>query len=281
MVASSRKLQRSNRDRLGVIIRQRLELAEEWFPLTRRPAQTFNQVKNWKEFERRFKELLELGCRGGVMLTCLSRFASYNGENIVVTPGTYDPDTGELIREPKKKRQAIVSPPNASQRGSISANLNAAIADIEKYEQLLLELGTVNPPLVEEFGDLSTDLSVVYLTRLLRWSCRLLSEDSVGNFATVQSAGTVAPCVYMELLLIRRGRKLGPALGAVAGILNEISNSTNFNKEQLRANLARFKKDYGAVYRELREKILVLHQSAGGSPDDWRTFFLAYSKSRR
>lgn len=280
MVDPEHKTPLSNRDRLARIIRERLELEEEWFPLTSRPEFYFDKVKNWKDFERKFKQVLELGCRGDVMLTCLFRFASYNWEHVVVTPGAYDAETGELIREPKKKRQPIISPPDSDERDRIKANLNAAIRIIEQYERLLVELGRVTPPLVEEFGELSTDLSVVYLPRLLKWSCRLLSGDGVGNFATVHSAGQLAPCVYMELLITQK-RKLGSALDAVAGMLNEMSNTTDYNQEQLRETLNRFKKQYGAVYRELRDKIQELHKGSRASPDDWRAIFVEETKSRR
>jgi hypothetical protein len=280
MTDPKHKPQVSNRDRLAIIIRERLELAEEWFPITSRPEFPFNKVKNWKDFERKFKQVLELGCRGGVMLTCLLRFATYNRENVIVNPGVYDVETGEVVREPKKKQQPIISAPDSDERNRIKANLNAAIRIVEKYERLLSELGTVNPPLIEEFGELSTDLSVVYLPRLLRWSSRLLSGDGVGNFATVHSAGQLAPCVYIELLITQR-RKLGSALDAVAGMLNEISDTPNYNQEQLRETLNRFKRQYGTVYRELCDKIQVLHHASTTSPDDWRTMFVAESNSRR
>jgi hypothetical protein len=270
----------SNRDRLETIIRERLELAEEWFPVTTRPKFLFDNVKNWKDFERRFKEVLAVGCRGDVTLTCLSRFANYNWEHVVVTPGVYDVETGELIREPKKTRQAIISPPSADERGRIKSNLNAAFRIIEQYEQLLVELGTVTPPHIEEFGEQSTDLSVVYLPRLLKWSCRLLAGDGVGNFSTVHSAGQLAPCVYVELLITQK-RKLGTALDAVAGMLNEMSDTADYNQGQLRESLNRFKKQYGSVYRELREKMQALHQRSSASPDEWRAIFVAESNSRR
>jgi hypothetical protein len=280
MADSERKSQALSRNRLAVILRERLELAEEWFPLTSRPELYFDKVSSWTGFERKFKQVLAMGCRGDVMLTCLSRFASYSGEHVVVSPGTYDPETGELIREPQKEWKAIINPPNAEQRESIKANLNAAITIIEKYERVLFEMGTVSPPLVEEFGVLSAELSVVYLPRLLRWSCRLLSADGVGNFATVHSAGQLAPCVYMELLITQK-RKLGLALKAVAGMLNAISGTNDYDQEPMREALNRFKKQYGAIYRELREKIWALHERSNTSPDDWQAFFLAETKSPR
>lgn len=278
------KPQVSNRIRLAKIIRERLELEEEWFPLTSRPEFYFDKVRSWVGFERKFKQVLAMGCRGDVMLTCLSRFACYNWEHVVVTPCEYDAETGELIREPKKKRQPIISPPDSDERERIKANLNAAIRIIEKYERLLWEPGTLTPPIVEEFGEefgeLSAGLSVTYLQRLLKWSCRLLSGDGVGNFATVYSAGQLAPCVYMEQLITQK-RKLGSALDAVAGMLNQISDTADYNQEQLRETLTRFKKQYGAVYLELRDKIWELHQSSSTSEDDWKAFFVGKAKSRR
>ncbi len=279
MSDSERTPPKSSRYRLSVIIRERLELEEEWFPLTSRP-EGFDKVKSWTGFRRMFKQALELGCRWDVMLTCLSRFASYNREQVIVSPGEYDADTGELIRAPKRKRQPIISPPDDAQRKSIKANLDAASKIVEKYERLLLELGTVTPPLVEEFGGLSTELALVYLPRLLKWSCRLLSEDGVGNFATVQSAGQLAPCVYMELV-ITQNRKLGGGLAIVAHLLNQLSNTADYNQEQLRETLNRFKKQYGDVYHELRVKIWALHQTSANPPDGWKEILEAEAESRR
>jgi ABC-type transporter Mla subunit MlaD len=84
----------------------------------------------------------------------------------------------------------------------------------------------------------------------------------------------------MELLITQK-RKLGSALDAVAGMLNEISDTADYNQEQLRETLTRFKKQYGAVYLELRDKIWELHQSSSTSRDDWPAFFVGETKSRR
>lgn len=284
-MATPQKPKKSNRDRLAPIIRNRLELDDEWFPLTSRPS-FFDKIrpKDWREFETAFRRVLDLGCRGDVVLTCLARFDTYNTEEIVLEKARYDSD-GELSARPKTRRQRMSRPPGKDERDSFRRSLDAAAGGIKRYEDLLLELGqfeappsifapeylsadgTVVPP-----PTLSSDDAIAHLPKLLKWCEKLLSDKSFGNFRTVESVGRLIPCVYVELVANSK-RERGLGLQGVADLLYEINQSAGGGAAQFREAMRRFQRDHASIYEQLRRKILALHHSAKEAPEGWQRLF--------
>jgi hypothetical protein len=277
----------SHRDKLAAIIRNRLELDEEWFPLTSRPS-FFDKIetKDWREFEAAFKRVLDLGCRGDVLLTCLARFDTYNTEEIVLSQAQRH--DGEDWPRPKTKRQPIGKPPGKDERDSIRRKFDAAFGRIKRYENLLSELGQLEaPPSILALEHLSADGAVVpppilsaddaiaYLPKLLKWCEKLLSDKSFGNFRTVESVGRLVPCVYAELVATNPNskRKRGLRLQGIADLLYEIDQSAGGGAAEFRQAMRRFQQDYAGIYSQLRKKILALHHLATESPDGWQRLF--------
>jgi len=269
---------KSRRDKLAAIIRNRLELDEEWFPVTDRPS-FFDRIeqKKWPIFENAFKRVVELGCRGDVLLTCVARMDSYNTEEVIVRQAVYD-SNAELSAKPKIERREMERPPGNAERNSFRGKLDAAYGQIKRYETLLFELGQFEAPPSTLGPHLSADEALIYLPRLLKWCGRLLSNDSLGNFRTVESAGRFVPCVYVELVTCAlnsipdRERRL--PLERVVDLLHEINGSADSDQADfLREAMKRFRRDYGSVYKELKDKIRVLHRSATEAPDGWRPLF--------
>lgn len=271
-------------DKLAAIIRDRLELHEDWFPVTDRPS-FFDKIKrkDWHEFETAFKRVVDLGCRWDVLLTCLARYDTYNTDEIVLRQAEHDCD-GELSRAAKTVRQPMSRPPGRDERESIRSSLDGASGKIKRYENLFFELGQFDAPPTILGPHLSADEALVYLPKLLKWCGRLLSEDSLGNFRTVESAGRLVPCVYVDLL--RRETKPASSragskfLQAVADLIHEIRESDDSDHAELREALTRFERRYPSVYRQLRAKIEGLHRTSNESPDGWRQLFAAEARRR-
>jgi hypothetical protein len=279
------KSEKSSRHKLAAIMRDRLQLDEEWFPKRDRPA-FFDKIEGWKwnEFKAAFEKLVKLGCRWDVMLTCLARFDTYNTMDVTPGLGKYDSDDEKSSR-PKTHRQTIGRPPGKDERESIKRNIGAAIAVIRNHRDLLFALGALDPP-DDFFGiHLSADDAVMYLPRLLTWSRNLLSSESLGNFRTVQNAGHLVPCAYVDLVTPRRRTERGHdrhlPLEPVAAMLIEMSKGTDFSQAQLREALNRFKRQYSGVYKDLTNKIRVLHRSSTSAADGWQQLFTVERKLRR
>ena len=285
---------KSNRDKLAAIIRNRLELDEDWFPVTERPS-FFDRIKqkDWHEFETAFKRVLALGCRGDVLLTCLARFDTYNTEEIVLSQAPQH-DNGDWPR-PKTKRQPIGKPPGKDERDSIQRKLNEAFGRIKRYENFLSELGEFEPPpsifaaervsadgTIVPLPILSADEAIAYLPKLLKWCEKLLSDESFGNFRTVESVGRLVPFVYAELVASKPNskRKRGLGLQGVADLLYEINQSVGGGAAQFLEAMRRFQRDYAGIYKQLRQKISALHHSAAEAPDGWQQLF-ANERERR
>jgi hypothetical protein len=235
----------SNREVLGAIIAERLELEEEW-----RPQQDFTyfsgKIKNKLNFEQAFKSLLEIGCRWDVMLTCLARALTYNQEKVPQPPrmtstsslpipvqdskGNWLPEDTEDPLKLKPSYRPKIMPPAAKERERVSANLKAASSVLNRYDTLLFELSAYLPFQDTGLGpDITSVEAYVLLPRLLRWAEKLLTEQTIGNARTIERVGELVPCVYVELMASRRkGRATQttrgtlPWLKHVAQILQEL-----------------------------------------------------------
>jgi hypothetical protein len=295
-MATPQQPKTSRRDKLAAIIRQRLELDEEWLPQTESPS-FFERIKtkDWREFETAFRRVLELGCRGDVLLTCLASFDSYNIEEIPTHRPPLHED--EDCPRPKTKWQLISRPPDKGGRDSFRRSLDAAASRIERYHNLLFVLGQFEAPpsifageLVSADGTvipppiLSADHALMYLPMLLKWCGKLLSDASLGNFKTVESIGRLIPCVYVELVThspkSAPNRKRHQAFERVADLLHEIDASAGSDEAVLHEAMKRFQRDYERVYRQLRKTIWELHDSAKGAPDGWQRIFAAETRRR-
>lgn len=309
---SSNQQSSANREVLGAIIADRLELEEEWQPHD--GFIYFNgKIKNLRNFEGAFKRLLEVGCRWDVMLTCFARVLSYNlekGPQRLRVPSTdaqgdphplvvqdskgnwYPEDTEDLLALRPRYRRKIM-PPAAAERERLRAHLQAASDVLKRYDTLLFELSAYLPFQDTGLGpDLTSVEACVLLPRLLRWSERLLTAQSLGNARTIERAGELVPCVYIELLAkqkTRSAREILPWLREVASILNELteeripsyrstkkepSESAVRSDNQLAEAFRRFKRDYPDVYQQLRKKLGDLHNRPRPKPDNWHQAYL-------
>lgn len=281
---SSPKSGKSQRHKLAAIIRSRLELDEDWSTSTERPN-FFDRIthKNWPEFETAFKRVVSLGCRWDVLLTCLSRYDTYNSVEIVLESARYDSD-GELSARPRTRRQQLSGPPNKDERDSIRRCLGRAHDRIRRYEGLLFELGQLDAPPSVLGPELSPDEALVYLPRLLNWCSRLLADDSFGNFRTVQNAGRLVPCVYAELVADEsntgKNQPRQSCLRLIADLIYEMKEHDGCEQAELREALKRFKLQYPELYRELKNKIRTLHEFSDGDSDGWKRL-LANERVRR
>jgi len=285
--ATSKK---SRHDKLAAIIRDRLELDAEWSAATERPK-FFDEIEKSRlsEFEDAFGQMVRAGCKWEVLLTCLARYRTYNTRERIEQPARYDSDEElpQLSKPPVKGHSPIGRPPDRDRRKSIVSNLDAAIGIIKNHESLLCELGQFEPPpgIVDyrlTAHQLTADEVVLNLTKLLTWCRKLLSEDSLGNFRTVESVGRLVPCVYIDVVTPKRNsiRDRRLPLRPIAKLLSAMSNDDRFTQGQLREALARFKRQYPSVYRQLRAKIEVLHCTSNEPPDGWRQLFAAEARRR-
>jgi hypothetical protein len=276
--------EKSRRFKLAAIMRDRLELDDEWFTVTDRPR-FFDKInqKNWYGFETAFKRVVDLGCRWDVLLTCLARFETYNTEEIVLERAKQDAE-GEVVAKPKARRQPMRRPPGKDERESIRRSLDAASGRIKRYQDLLFELGRLEAPPSILGPRLSSDEAIVYLPRLLRWCRNLLTNESLGNIRTVESAGRLVICVYVDFVtheknsLSRAARPL--SLQPVADLLHEIEESAGCDQAELREALRRLQRQYTDVHKLLTEKIRMLHHSPILAPHGWRRLF-AEERERR
>ena len=284
MTSSDNPVQRKSRqDKLAAIIRDRLELDEEWFPVTERPKFLGEIEKSrLSEFENAFGRMLKVGCKWEVLLTCLARCHTYNTRERIVRSGKFDSE-GELILKPEMGREGIGRPPDRDERNSIGANLDPATRIVQRHAALLFELSQLDLPPRIIGPRLSADEAIVYLPELLRWCRKLLtSDDGLGNFSTVESVGQLVPCVYVDVVTPRsdsaRNRRL--PLTPVADLLRTILGERRYKQDQLREALSRFQRQYPSVYRQLRAKIEDLHRASNESPDGWRQLFAAEARRR-
>jgi hypothetical protein len=286
---------KSRRKRLEAIIRDRLGLGEEWFAITSRPA-FFDKMDKLRlnAFENAFGQAVRLRCKWEVMLACLLSYYTYNARQLVVRPARYDSD-GELSHRPERvwEPRTAARPPDRDRRNTITSNLNAAAGDIENHEDLLSTLGRLDPPPQTEWTDPATDAdvrdvcitadeAVRYVQKLLKWCRRLLADDSIGNFSTVESVGQLVPCVYVEVVAPKakpESRQRLP-LKPVADLLDAMSPDSHHKQGQLRIALNRFSNDYPRVHRELQAKIQELHRASNEPEDGWRQLFVAEARRR-
>ncbi len=276
------------RDRFAATIQHRLGIDEEWFAVTNRPS-FFDSMDRARlgAFEKALGRVVKLGCRWEVVLTCLAAYYTYNAREIVTRHATYDSE-GELTRLPEKvwKPESADRPPDSEARRRILRNLNAAAGDINTYENLLIMMGRFDPPPPIVWPDRTNDANkddiriaaadaVLYAQGLLKWCQKLLSDDSLGNFRTVETIGQLIPCVYVEVVVPKPqpGRRKRLPLEQVAELLNAISGERRHNQRQLRTALNRFERNYPEVHRQLRAKIEDLHRTASESADGWRRIF--------
>jgi hypothetical protein len=294
--ANSTVLKYARHEKLEAIIRDRLGLGEEWFSVTSLPAFVIKlENSKLREFEDAFKQMLRTGCKWEVVLACFLHCHTYNSKQRIVRPARYDSD-GELSHLPEKVWEPAarsIRPPDRDKRNSIGSNLNAAVRDIEAHGDLLSTLGGLEPPPFTVWSDPTTDgdmrdvrinadEAVVYVQKLLKWCRKLLSEDSFGNFKTVESVGQLVPCVYLDLVTpaANSGRTRRLTLTPVASILKAMSGETRYKSDQLREALNRFQRGYPRVHRALRAKIDELHHTSNETPDGWRQLFAAEQRRR-
>jgi hypothetical protein len=298
---------------LGAIIAERLELEEEWCPHDGF-SYFSGKIKNLRNFEGAFRRVLQVGCRWDVMLTCLARVLSYNLERVpqqlrtlstdaqrephplVIqdSKGNWYPEDTEDPLALRPSYRPKIMPPAAEERQKLRADLQAASKGLERYDTLLFELSAYLPFQNSGLGpDITSVEACVLLPRLLRWSERLLTEQSLGNARTIERAGELVPCVYVELLAAqqktRSAQEILPWLGAVAAILNELegdkvptSRATRkkpskprlLSDNQLAEALRRFKRDYPDVHRQLRRKLTSLHDQPRPKANDWHQTYV-------
>lgn len=286
---------KTRHDKLEAIIRHRLGLSEDWFAITNRPSFFSKMTKSrLATFEDAFGELIKLGCKWEILLTCLTCYHTYNARRPVLRPARYDSD-GELSNLPEKEWEpaAAARPPDRDTRNRIATNLNAAAGEIETHEDLLSTLGCLDPPpqtvwpdpaLEGEMRDvrITADEAVIYVQRLLKWCRRLLAEGSIGNFKTVESVGQLVPCVYVEWVApkARPSSRQCLPLEPVAELLKAMSSDSCYKQDQLREALNRFRRAHPKAHRELRAKIADLHRTSNEPADGWRRLFAAEDRFR-
>jgi len=66
-------------EKLEAIIRDRLGLGEDWFGITSRPRLFDKMTKSrLTAFENAFGQMIKLGCKWEVLLTCITCYHTYN-----------------------------------------------------------------------------------------------------------------------------------------------------------------------------------------------------------
>jgi hypothetical protein len=281
---------KTRRDRLEAIIRDRLELDEEWSAVNERPT-FFGEIEKSRlgKFEDAFGQAVRAGCKWEVLLTCLDRYDIYNKQERVIQEALYDSDE-EMLRPAEKVLESIGQPPKREKRISIAADLKAVAKIVETYESLLLELGQLKRPpgflnLELKMTRPTADEVVPYLPKLLKWCGEVLSDDSLGNFRTVESVGRLIPCVYVDVVTpkARSEERRRLPLKPVADLLNIMEGNSPFRaykQDQLREAYRRFQRQYPRVYRQLRAKMKDLHDTSKESPDGWQQLFAAEARRR-
>lgn len=281
--------------KLEAIIHERLGLGEDWFAITSRPSFFVQMTKpRLATFENAFGQMIKFGCKWEILLTCITCYHTYNARQRVVGPARYD-SAGELLHLPEKEWEpdAAPRPPGRDERNRIATNLDAAAGEIENHEDLLCTLGRLDPPPQTEWADPTTDgdtrdvritadEAILYVQKLLRWCRKLLSDDSIGNFSTVESVGQLVPCVYVEVVAPRaksgKGQRL--PLQNVADLLNVMRPQFHHSQGQLRIALDRFMTEYPRLHSELMAKIEELHRTSHEHADGWRHLFAAEDRLR-
>jgi hypothetical protein len=289
-------------EKLEAIIQDRLGLDGDWFPVTSLPA-FVTRLGNLQltKFEDAFGRMVKSGCRWEALLACLTCYHTYNARQRVVRPAQYknhlEGDVYDLSHLPEKVWEPVGRPPDRDKRNLIDANLMAAARLVKEYEGLLTALGRLNPPPTiaashpgaeREMLDfhlasqVNADEAVPYLQKLLKWCRALLSDDSIGNFSTVESVGQLVPCVYVEAVTpkAKPARRQRLPLKPVADLLNAMSPDSRHTQGQLREALNRFERGYPRVHRALRDKIDYLHHTSSETPDGWRQLFAAEARRR-
>lgn len=129
---------------------------------------------------------------------------------------------------------------------------------------------------------ITADEAVLYVQKLLRWCRKLLSDDSLGNFSTVESVGQLVPCVYVEVVAphAKQASRRRLPLEPVADLLDAMASDSRHTQGQLRMALNRFTSEYPRVHGELRDKIDALHRESNEPADGWRQLFVAESRRR-
>jgi hypothetical protein len=303
----------SNREALGAIIAERLELDEVWYP-HQDFAYFSGKIKNLKNFKQAFESVLEIGCRWDVMLTCLARAQSYNLEKVPQQPrtlstsslpipvqdskGNWLPEDTEDPLKLKPSYRPKIMPPAAKERERVRANLKAASSVLKRYDTLLCELSAYLPFQDTGLGpDITSVEAYVLLPSLLRWAEKLLTQQTIGNARTIESVGELVPCVYVELVASRRKRRSTrttrgtlPWLKYVADILYELKGEQilpfrpgkkkkaaeppKFSNTQLAQAMRRFERDYPGVHRQLIRKLRSLHNQPRPKADDWHKAYV-------
>jgi len=290
MMKSSSQQGVANREAFGAIIAERLELEEDWYPLDGF-SYFSGKIRTPKYFEAAFRLMLDFGCRWDVLLTCLARTLTYNLEKVQQQPKTL---SAKREPPPLPRYATKIMPLAAEERKRLRAHLQAASNALNRYDTLLFELSAYMPFRGTGLGSGITSVEAcVLLPGLLRWSERLLTEQSLGNARTIERVGELVPCVYIELLAskqkTRSAREILPWLGAVAKILNELmgetappSGSTKkkpskpliLSDGQLAEALRRFKRDYPGVHSQLRRKLTTLHDEPRPALGDWHQAYV-------
>lgn len=168
----------------------------------------------------------------------------------------------------------VVRCPECGEKAFLTEEWRCALCEAEPEQKCAL---CSNPIPVEELDS--------YLPKLLKWCERLLSDDSFGNFRTVESVRRLVPCVYVELITSgvdsTPDRKRRQPFVRVTDLLHEMGENANSDQADfLREAMRRFQRDYEGVYRQLKTKISALHRSATTSPDGWQRLF-ADERERR
>lgn len=292
---SSDRQDGANREVLGAIIVERLELEEEWCPHDGF-SYLAGRIRNPRSFETAFKRVLAVGCRWDVLLTCLARTLTYDLEEVPQQPrmprdsakgepppipaqdskGNWLPEDTEASFESRLSYRPKIMPPTANERDGVRANLEATSNLLKKYDTLLLELAMLLPFKNSGLGpDLTPIDALIVMPKLLKWAESLLTDQVIGNARTVKSIGPLVPCVYVELLASRQpkpsARPVLPWLKSIAEILNEIkgenmplsrpvhrmeaSEPPNRSAAQLAQALRRFKREYPDVHDQLCRKL--------------------------
>jgi hypothetical protein len=311
---SSDRQDGANREVLGALIVERLELEEEWCPHDGF-SYLAGRIKSPKSFESAFKRVLAAGCRWDVLLTCLARTLTYDLEEVQQQPRMpRDSAEGEpppipmqnskrnrLPKEPEASFESRptyrpkIMPPTADEREGVRANFEATSSLLKKYDTLLLELAMYLPFESSGLGpDLTPIDALIVMPKLLKWAESLLTDQVIGNARTVKSIGPLVPCVYIELLASRHpnpsARPVLPWLKFIAEILNEIkgenmqpsrsvlrmeeSEPPIRSASQLAQALRRFKREYPDVHDQLCRKLTGLHDLPRPEANNWHQAYV-------
>jgi len=266
----------------------RLELEEEWHTCESFVSLS-GRIRNKRNFEGAFRELVEGGCRWDVLLTLLVAADTYNLDRVPQPAMPRDNQAGagpdqsglsplERFRRygdegtaPEPKPKFIPKPnlPTASERERIQRDLDVVINDLVRYEPLLWELA--------EPSNYWTD-ALNELVRSLRAVRRLFTTANIGNARTIQSVGHLVPAIYADIIASQPASPRTPALvllKSVAALLNECkTGAPAFADAQLAEALRRFKRQFPAIHRHVCAKLRSLHAGPRPEMDDWREAYM-------